>query len=857
MAKAFSALRPILSKPFSPEVHHSLMHQATNVELATDGALMVVLALPDRARAAFEHVRAGGAPALARALARTQELTKDKFHRLTDTCRSQVLWIVNELILHSPSMHAELASVLTGVLRFLGSESFAQCAPPSASTWLADGSASPLVSGLLQRALGLFTLQTKWILTQRSLCAVLFHRLVRITSDNDVSVPSARDQAEALLFSLAKEQPAQCARAGREAVLAALLAPKRVVDTLLAHHKPLLTDLVQGKTQPKCVLAGITPQAETQLVFLLTRVPVGTHHRYLEWFEEEHLLSTGLIIDLVRFLCAVFVPSPRLEKANCVPRWVIVSELLGRSSALPSAIQALAFDWVSFRGEETPPSTLAPAIRLMMASLRGPDPAAALTDKAKLVSPAAFADALHATATALASLCEPDTIAQAIKAADASPVAAEVTRAGIAPVNDSATLGLLLAASGAEASPGQAWLQSVLNVAAPSSRKRGRSEPNASEPMAKRVASIPVDQERLRPFLPRIQTALALLDQGAKDATERLHEVVLAVLPQEGVPLAVSPSDVVKLGQLLQPALFNAWTLAPPGQDHALSRILLDSSSDSLRNTAAALVVASTQGLLASTGEQATGSALAALWEEAASHSKAWSALQRVCSMPVHLARLERSAPLADQWGALMPAAPGWQSWLARTLVLASGAVEAQGVCEALFKGESLAGVPSRLQIAAKWITASPAVAEALKAPSSMEHLALVLQCADWDGVARARAHLPRALLLGQSEADAETMASALASTENGPQRVRGHSLLLPPSPSAPCSLCRAFARTLVRLADAEARVSSKMRSKLLASELGSAVLGWILEARGRRLLADEDELAPGVSVASVVLPTA
>ncbi|GER46962.1 integrator complex subunit-like protein [Striga asiatica] len=120
----------------------------------------------------------------------------------------------------------------------------------------------------------------------------------------------------------------------------------------------------------------ITPEMESRLRFLMTRVKFGSQKRYQMWFTKKFLAApekNSVIIDIVRFICCAHHPSNDVIHSDIIPRWALLGWLL--KSSVKNYIEAnsklaLFYDWLFF--DEKVDSTIMnvePAVLLMVHSL--------------------------------------------------------------------------------------------------------------------------------------------------------------------------------------------------------------------------------------------------------------------------------------------------------------------------------------------------------------------------------------------------------------------------------------------------------------------------------------------------------
>ncbi|NXI57616.1 INT3 protein, partial [Chloroceryle aenea] len=105
--------------------------------------------------------------------------------------------------------------------------------------------------------------------------------------------------------------------------------------------------LLQSRTSRKFLACRLTPDMETKLLFMTSRVRFGQQKRYQDWFQRQYLStpdSQSLRCDLIRYICGVVHPSNEVLSSDILPR---------RSNvAASNAKLALFYDWLFFNPEK-------------------------------------------------------------------------------------------------------------------------------------------------------------------------------------------------------------------------------------------------------------------------------------------------------------------------------------------------------------------------------------------------------------------------------------------------------------------------------------------------------------------------
>uniref|UniRef100_A0ACD5X3V1 Uncharacterized protein n=1 Tax=Avena sativa TaxID=4498 RepID=A0ACD5X3V1_AVESA len=125
-----------------------------------------------------------------------------------------------------------------------------------------------------------------------------------------------------------------------------------------------------------CTALSISPEMETQLMFLMKNVKWGNQKRYQLWFARKHLMVPGgeeRIPDIVRFICCGYHPKNEVIQSGVIARWAVIGWLLtscSKAYIVANAKLALFYDWLFFdesKGGNV--MNIEPAMLLMVNSL--------------------------------------------------------------------------------------------------------------------------------------------------------------------------------------------------------------------------------------------------------------------------------------------------------------------------------------------------------------------------------------------------------------------------------------------------------------------------------------------------------
>ncbi|KAI9987768.1 hypothetical protein PInf_023812 [Phytophthora infestans] len=303
-----------------------------------------------------------------------QKLIDLKFVKLLVACRSQLLWLVRELVhLNAPGVD----KVIVCLMRYLTGGD-----PSRTTVWLA----SSIIRILIEHE--------AWLLSCSSLIPFVFHTFARISLDHTASQnASLLKQEVELCTTLWSRRQADVAQLGREIVrvlsdakdipgMNALWKQLRNVRDTAEPEKDVtvysVAQLMAIPTPPKYLAYRLNPKMEEYLLFMMERVQAGSVTRYQKWFSSQFLSSPGsdaLVPDLVRYICAVYHPSNQVLSSKVTPRYHILGwlYLLCHGSKTPSVLArvqlAMFFDYLYFKPSDNI-MTVEPAILLMVKSLK-------------------------------------------------------------------------------------------------------------------------------------------------------------------------------------------------------------------------------------------------------------------------------------------------------------------------------------------------------------------------------------------------------------------------------------------------------------------------------------------------------
>ncbi|XP_051992722.1 integrator complex subunit 3 [Xyrauchen texanus] len=309
-------------------------------------------------------------------LVKINQILMEKFLKLQDVCRTQLVWLVRELV-KSGVIGAD-GVLMTLMKQIAGGEI------SNKNLWLAENVLEILVD------------QREWVVKSGMLVAMSVYTYLRLIVDHGIpSLLSLRQREVDFCIGLLRERFMECFIIGRDLVRllqnVARIPEMELLWRDLLHNpqtlNPQFTGILQlltSRTSRKFLACRLTPDMETKLLFMTSRVRFGQQKRYQDWFQRQYLStaeSQSLRCDLIRYICGVVHPSNEVLSSDILPRWAIIGWLLTTCTsnvAASNAKLALFYDWLFFNPEKDSIMNIEPAILVMHHSMK-PHPAITAT----------------------------------------------------------------------------------------------------------------------------------------------------------------------------------------------------------------------------------------------------------------------------------------------------------------------------------------------------------------------------------------------------------------------------------------------------------------------------------------------
>ncbi|XP_053190786.1 integrator complex subunit 3 [Scomber japonicus] len=309
-------------------------------------------------------------------LVKINQILMEKFLKLHDVPRTQLVWLVRELV-KSGVIGAD-GVVMTLLKQIAGGDISTK------NLWLAENVLDILLD------------QKEWVLKSGMLIAMSVYTYLRLIVDHGTpNLLILRQKEVDYCISMLREKFMECLIIGRDLVRllqnVARIPEMELVWKDLLHNpavlSPQFTGLLQlltARTSRKFLACRLTPDMETKLLFMTSRVRFGQQKRYQDWFQRQYLStaeSQSLRCDLIRYICGVVHPSNEVLSSDILPRWAIIGWLLTTCTsnvAASNAKLALFYDWLFFNPEKDSIMNIEPAILVMHHSMK-PHPAITAT----------------------------------------------------------------------------------------------------------------------------------------------------------------------------------------------------------------------------------------------------------------------------------------------------------------------------------------------------------------------------------------------------------------------------------------------------------------------------------------------
>ncbi|XP_061598027.1 integrator complex subunit 3 [Cololabis saira] len=340
------------------------------------GLFTLVLTEPAQAQRCYRDLTLLNRDGMNVVLVKINQILMEKFLKLQDVPRTQLVWLVRELV-KSGVVGAD-GVIMTLLKQIAGGDISTK------NLWLAESVMDILLD------------QKEWVLKSGMLIAMSVYTYLRLIVDHGVpNLLPLRQKEVDFCISMLREKFMECLIIGRDLVRllqnVARIPEMELLWKDLLHNPQVLSpqftgilQLLTARTSRKFLACRLTPDMETKLLFMTSRVRFGQQKRYQDWFQRQYLStaeSQSLRCDLIRYICGVVHPSNEVLSSDILPRWAIIGWLLTTCTsnvAASNAKLALFYDWLFFNPEKDSIMNIEPAILVMHHSMK-PHPAITAT----------------------------------------------------------------------------------------------------------------------------------------------------------------------------------------------------------------------------------------------------------------------------------------------------------------------------------------------------------------------------------------------------------------------------------------------------------------------------------------------
>lgn len=295
-------------------------------------------------------------------------LVCEKYQKLTDVARRQLLWLLREFVKNQVS---NADSVMFNCLR-------------QASGGDISIKNLTLVEGLLD----IFIEFRPWLDKFPFLISTVIFSYVRLIEDHlPTQLAQLRAKEVKFVIQLIRERFIDVIPLGRDFVRL-LQNVNRVPEfnqlwkDILNNPKTLapsfngIWHLLQIRTSRRFFQCRLTPEVERKFHYLVSSVKFGNQKRYQDWFQDRYFStaeSQTLRSDLIRFLVNVIHPTNEVLCSDIIPRWAVIGWLLTSCTnpiAMANAKLALFYDWLVFDPNKDNIMNIEPGILVMYHSIK-------------------------------------------------------------------------------------------------------------------------------------------------------------------------------------------------------------------------------------------------------------------------------------------------------------------------------------------------------------------------------------------------------------------------------------------------------------------------------------------------------
>ncbi len=315
----------------------------------------------------------------------TRYFTFSKYLKMKSGSQSRLLWLVDKLV----ALQARgVDSLCMGLIRQIKGTHLIWL--KTASSYLSTlggnhkGDNIFLITSLLQ----IFTTHLTWFYQQAQLIPFVVFSFIRIVSEAGLD-NSLRKCLSSFCATVLRDKYQECSVLGRDLVRILGDVSKisefdpvwsflQSIDPSQSPDSSPLLRLLKSPTPKHFFASRLTPDMETNLIFMLEKVKYGHHKRYQEWFTAEYLSEEvckdpyPIIVDIIRYLIVAYHPPNTVIASPSVQRWHAISwliRLLKANFAYANAKMALFYDYLFYDPLHDSIMNIEPAILLIVKSV--------------------------------------------------------------------------------------------------------------------------------------------------------------------------------------------------------------------------------------------------------------------------------------------------------------------------------------------------------------------------------------------------------------------------------------------------------------------------------------------------------
>lgn len=295
-------------------------------------------------------------------------LVAEKYQKLNEIPRKQLLWFLNELI---KNQVMNVDNIVWNILR-----------------QVSGGDISHKNIALVEGLLEIFIENRLWLEKEPFLIGTVVYTYTRLLEDHfGAQLINLQKKEISFVISLIRDRFTDVMQLGREFVR--LLQNVSRIPEFQALWKDIIQNpkslcpsfsgvlqLMQTKTSRRFLRSRLTPDVERKLHFLISNVKFGNQKRYQDWFQEKYFTtpeSQSLRSDLIRFIIVSIHPTNDMLCSDIIPRWAVIGWLLTSCTnavAQANAKLSLFYDWLFFQPLKDNIMNIEPGILVMYHSIK-------------------------------------------------------------------------------------------------------------------------------------------------------------------------------------------------------------------------------------------------------------------------------------------------------------------------------------------------------------------------------------------------------------------------------------------------------------------------------------------------------